>query len=472
MIDELVKKFKEWRINVLERTESRALSRVESEILLEKLNHEFPILLDDWDLLDKEHQRIVRPAYIQAQGDFHYVANLLLIEVAGPMEEANLNPPSPLRFGAGISDDLLQENSAVTMCHMPTFTTATEWATNVLMDTTPVENQQAMVSANKNNSEPIKVDLTPNSIDEQAALLMPNLVKIGQANQATAADHCDQPNQLMPNVTKINQPNQNMAAIHCNQSDQPQANDTITQQKMLEIMQLSYVQQVTLLEPILGLPPMHQESAEALKKFCDAIIQVNENAKNMNVLFDGLMERIIILQIVASLDQHSKNCWKYLLQGIEPSLERLANFLLNREKETQHSAATKESMPKETSNSFKIPKLPNRSPSLKGTARARSNSKNRARNKNARSRSPEPGSSFSEILINKRKRYEKLSIRILLDLFIFCIHLLSSQFIMLINRFWFEFNYILIKFDVKMVNDQMLNLYSLNNEFMKFKEIK
>lgn len=348
MLDELVKQFKELRITVTNRKHTRA----EAETLLERLNHQFPRLLDDWDVLDAEAQKEARSAFVSAQSDFHYSANVLLIEVAGPL------PTNQLRFGE------FPENPPVTD------------SMNASAAVTTVTNNQATTASSgtepqnicSNGNEPMQTDQVSETISEMAKKIrddspMPHLNSISK-------EQCP---------PKTANEEEMSASFNAEEQETNQSR---------ELVQLSYQEQADLLRPVLGLPPMTQVNEATLDGFLKIISKVNENAERKNVIFSKMIERLIVLQIVASIDTHSQECWGFCLQFSEPSLQRLANFLADRIKNVKQRDLTNPPKPME----FKIPKKDLRSPSLHG--------KSKKQIRSERSNTPSPGPSTNKRIRN------------------------------------------------------------------------
>lgn len=87
IMDKLVNHFGEMKISLT----NKSVNVGEAKVMLETTNRQFIELYETWDLLDPETQKVFRTAFMAAQNDFHYVANLLLISAVSTDKTADLN---------------------------------------------------------------------------------------------------------------------------------------------------------------------------------------------------------------------------------------------------------------------------------------------------------------------------------------------------------------------------------------------
>lgn len=114
---------------------------------------------------------------------------------------------------------------------------------------------------------------------------------------------------------------------------------------------VAYSLKQILLTPILGLPKIEKVTESALNDVLVVLTRFKKLMAQERVTLDQSAEQFIMIMLEGTLDAHSRECWFFASREHEPVIEVFVNFLMTR---LENVKAT---------TPFKIPKLPNQTPS-------------------------------------------------------------------------------------------------------------
>lgn len=326
MFDNLVEKFAEKRTTVLQtqRTQAQAMDQ------LDQLNHDFYYLYDAWNELQPGVQQAAMKKYVRAQRDFHFIADLLLVDVHNP-QLADSNDTSAVRMN---TDETNHDVSQLQFGDFPNEGSSTE----------------SMIRINDTHTQlaPDSHATNVHTSPEASGMLPATAANLGSlsAGEPNMNQHSDSTGEMQ---TEYDSTKLQAAAsvktnnVQCDQQQQPMDCDPMNQigQPLRTLVMVAYSEQAIIFAPVLGSTPIVNVTEPILNVYLDAISRVTHNLKRENILIDRTAERLIILQIISSLDKVSKQCWGFVLQANnEPTLQILATFLLNRVENVKEDGIT------------------------------------------------------------------------------------------------------------------------------------
>lgn len=285
---------------------------------VEDLNRMFAELVDEWRMMPDEGQQLHLHRYRAAQQKFHSSGMKLLTKLQ-PVSMPDSHPgelttESQVKFGS--QEINIQENAAAEK--------------NDTNNTSPEAMQidEELKSTQSTQCKPTTPKLTGASA---------SIVTMAQLNEA---------------VQKANQ-----------------ANEIV----LRDFEAITYDLHGILLQDIFELPQQDVPDVNKMKKAARAIEKIIDRLTEYGFRMQPMVRRMMILHVVWSLDEHSRECWEFHMGIKEPSLQDLLNFMHLRIGRIQSGFRSNYTIPKVEQPR---PKRPSRSPQpgASNQIRSRSNS--------------------------------------------------------------------------------------------------
>lgn len=258
---------------------------------MEELNKMFAELVEDWQLMPIEAQQEYCDWYLVAQKKFHangakLVDRLMPVDMESlpPLTKGELENAPQLHFGDMTN---VQANE--------TITTSASGAP----ESVPVA--------------PVQVEKM--SIDDEAKSTDPNDVQ-----NVPPKLSCISP----PSFTTLTELNE---AIQLAQKK--------NEEMRTDLETVSYELHGTLFEEIFKLPRQDKPNPLEMEKMVKAIEIVTEQLNKMGLRIHPMVQRMLILHVVWSMDPQSRECWEYKVGFLEPTIPDLINFINGRKNKIQ-----------------------------------------------------------------------------------------------------------------------------------------
>lgn len=268
-MDELVQKFEELRLAILQQEET-ADTIMQS---VQALNAHFLSFHEQWSTLEDDEQLAGQERFLRTQANFHFVGSTILDQArfvqmppAPPLSAADAATVNQLRFG----DDVQREHSS-----------------------TPANAHQNELK-NSDEEEHQKMD-------------------IDAENQQSG----QKPHQFNRNEVE------NAIEAAKNQNNDEDWSDVQSN----ELSSISFDQQAKLLEPIFKLPKMTSPNESTIDAMIKAIQRVLANASRRQLIVDQVLTRTLVQFMTTLFDPTTARCWAIRVMKGEPTFDLLINFL-------------------------------------------------------------------------------------------------------------------------------------------------
>lgn len=293
-MDELIQKFEELRLAVLQQEET-ADTIMQS---VQALNSYFLSFQEQWSTLEDDEQLAGREGFLRTQANFHFVGSTMLDQVQAAQQAVQM-PPAPL------------------MTHEQTA------AIGQLRFGEPMLEELPPAGANNNGEN---VSATERAESEMCVDADGKKMEVDSNNQQTNTVNAGQ---LASAVNKA-----------CEQQQQIQR----------QIMELSFEKYTMFLKPLTQLQIHGSIDVKMISAVINGIIKVMDNIKARKLQLSPDVVRTIVLLILTKLDDASLMAWSYFIGSQEPTFDMLVSFLQKRQKDKDVKEASNAAV-----GSYRIP---------------------------------------------------------------------------------------------------------------------